>query len=189
MIIRKLGPAYALAAGVLAVGLAVVPAQAGTNGSATPPSTTAAPPTATTPPAPVAKNLAAAPVLPMTLWDNGLTSAGAPWSALVRTRGLSDGYVVDNMFAPGASTGWHSHAGPSVIFVVQGTVTNYDSSAPGCKAKSYPTGTSFTDAGGSDVHMLRNEGPVAAETIAVQFIPSGQPRKTPAAEPANCHVS
>lgn len=190
MINRKLGPAYALAVGVLAVGLAVAPAQAGTGGSTTAPATpTTAPTTTTAPPAPSSKNLAQAPVLPMTLWDRGQTSAGAPWNALLRTRGLSDGYVVDNVFVPGASTGWHSHPGPSVIFVVQGTVTNYDSSAPGCRGTSYPSGTSFTDAGGTDVHMLRNEGAVAAETIAVQFIPSGQPRKTAAAEPANCHVS
>ncbi len=36
--------------------------------------------------------------------------------------------------------------------------------------------------------MLRNDGAVPAETIAVQFIPSGQPRKTPEPEPANCKV-
>jgi hypothetical protein len=34
----------------------------------------------------------------------------------------------------------------------------------------------------------RNDGTVRAETIAVQFIPSSPPRKTPKPEPANCNV-
>ena len=73
--------------------------------------------------------------------------------------------------------------------MVTGTVTNYDSSDPSCAPKTYSQGAVFTDAGGTDVHMLRNEGAAPAETIAVQFIPQGQPRKTTEPEPANCHVS
>ena len=95
----------------------------------------------------------------------------------LETRGLTDGYVVDNKFLPGQSTGWHSHPGPSLIFVVSGSVTNYDSDAPGCAGVTYTAGTSFIDAGGTNVHMLRDDGTVPAETIAVQFIPSGQPRR------------
>jgi hypothetical protein len=37
--------------------------------------------------------------------------------------------------------------------------------------------------------MLRNESGAPAETIAVQFLPTGAARKTPAPEPPNCHVS
>jgi hypothetical protein len=37
--------------------------------------------------------------------------------------------------------------------------------------------------------MLRNNGTTTAETIAVQLLPSGQPRSVPKDEPANCHVS
>ena len=36
--------------------------------------------------------------------------------------------------------------------------------------------------------MLLNAGSVDAETIAVQLIPSGQPRRIDKPEPANCHV-
>ena len=56
------------------------------------------------------------------------------WKTKIRTHGLSDVYVVDNKLAPVdpntgavANTGWHSHPGPSLIFVVGGTVTNYTS--------------------------------------------------------------
>jgi hypothetical protein len=46
---------------------------------------------------------------------------------------------------------------------------------------------SFVDAGGDHVHIIRNEGAVQAQTIAVQIIPTGQPRRIDAADPGNCH--
>jgi len=73
--------------------------------------------------------------------------------------------------------------------VVSGTITDYDSSNPGCAPVDYAKGSTFVDVGGTDVHMLRNEGTEAAETIAVQLIPQGQARKTAQPEPNNCHVS
>jgi quercetin dioxygenase-like cupin family protein len=141
--------------------------------------------TTTTP----AKTLAKSVVQPMLVFGHGRTLAGGPWAALLSTYGVSDGYIVDNLFKPGEHTDWHSHPGPSLIFVTAGTITNYDSDAPHCQGKDYSTGTSFIDAGGTDVHMLQNNGTTDAETIAVQLIPSGQPRKVGnLEEPANCHV-
>jgi quercetin dioxygenase-like cupin family protein len=110
------------------------------------------------------------------------------WQLRLRTHGLSDGYVVDNTFAPGASTDWHSHPGPSLIFVVSGSVTNYSSDQPGCAGHTYNAGDSFVDEGGEHVHMLRNESNATAETIAVQVLPHGAPRKTSADQPATCHI-
>jgi hypothetical protein len=114
------------------------------------------------------------------------TADGKRWRAELETRGLTDGYVVDNQFLPGQSTGWHSHPGPSLIFVVSGSVTNYDSHALRCAGVTYPAGTSFIDAGGTDVHMLRNDGTVPAETIAVQFIPNGLARRVDQPVPHGC---
>jgi quercetin dioxygenase-like cupin family protein len=125
---------------------------------------------------------------PINLKAHGVTLAGRPWRFDLRTHAPTDGYVVDNVFAPGQTTGWHSHPGPSLIFVKSGSVTNYDSSAPHCKGRTYPAGSSFIDQGGSDVHMLRNNGSEPAETIAVQFIPSGQLRRVDQPEPATCNV-
>ncbi len=109
-----------------------------------------------------------------------------PWSALLKTHGRSDVYVVDNKFSPGATSGWHSHPGPSLILVVSGTVTNYTGDDPACSPQTYSAGTGFVDPGGNDVHMLRNETTDPAETIAVQLLPTGAPRKTDATAPANC---
>jgi hypothetical protein len=50
----------------------------------------------------------------------------------------------------------------------------------------YATGTGFVDPGGSDVHMLKNNGDVPAETIAVQLLPHGAPRRIDADVPPNC---
>jgi quercetin dioxygenase-like cupin family protein len=109
------------------------------------------------------------------------------WRARIKTHGLSDFYVVDNKIAPGGTTGWHSHPGPSLIFVVAGTVTNYMGDDPTCTGESYSAGSGFTDPGGNDVHMLRNEGTVTAETIAVQFLPTGADRRIDKPDPGNCH--
>jgi quercetin dioxygenase-like cupin family protein len=119
------------------------------------------------------------------------TTPGSPrptgiWLALVKTLGLSDVYVIDNKIPPGGTTGWHSHPGPSLIFVVAGTVTNYASDEPGCAPRVYGAGSSFVDNGGSDVHMLRNESTASAETVAVQFVPSTAGRRSDAAAPSNC---
>ena len=109
------------------------------------------------------------------------------WNAQLKTHGQSDGYVVDNKFAPGGTSGWHSHPGPSLIYVVAGTVTNYTSDDPSCTPQVYTAGDGFVDPGSGDVHLLRNETSAPAETIAVQLLPTGAPRRidiTPA--PGNC---
>jgi quercetin dioxygenase-like cupin family protein len=100
------------------------------------------------------------------------------WLSLQETKGLSDVYVQSNVWAPGGSTGWHSHPGHSLIIVTAGTVTDYEGHDPGCKPHVYKAGMGFVDPGGDHVHILRNEGAVEAQTIAVQLIP---------ADRGNCH--
>jgi quercetin dioxygenase-like cupin family protein len=109
------------------------------------------------------------------------------WSALLQTHGITDLYVVDNVIAPGGTTGWHTHAGPSVIIVKSGTVTNYRAEARRCAGVDYPAGSAFVDSGGNDVHELKNNTDQPVETVAIQFIPHGQPRKTDLPEvPPGC---
>ncbi len=110
------------------------------------------------------------------------------WTAKIKTRGSSDAYVVDNKFAAnGGTSGWHSHPGPSIVFVVAGTITNYTSDDPSCGPHVYTAGQSFVDPGGDDAHMLRNEDPtVVAETIAVQLIPEAATRRIDEPAPAGC---
>jgi quercetin dioxygenase-like cupin family protein len=117
------------------------------------------------------------------------TIPGNRWRLRLQTHGLSDAYVVDNMFAPGATTGWHSHPGPSLVFVRRGPITNYSSDQPGCAGQTYQAGESFVDEGGDHVHMLRNPSTTeTVETIAVQILPQGAARKTDAAAPKACQI-
>ena len=110
------------------------------------------------------------------------------WGALMAAYGETDVYVVDNKIEPGGTTGWHSHPGPSLILVVNGQVTNYTSKDRNCAGHTYAKGQGFIDGGGDDEHTLRNNGTTEAETIAVQLIPHGAPRKIDEPNPTNCPV-
>jgi quercetin dioxygenase-like cupin family protein len=114
------------------------------------------------------------------------TNPANTWSALLKTRGASDADVVDNKFAAGSDTGWHSHPGPSLVFVIIGTVTNYTRDDPTCSPHVYTAGSNFVDAGGADSHLLRNEGNAPAETLAVQLLPTGSTRRVDEPVPASC---
>jgi quercetin dioxygenase-like cupin family protein len=145
-------------------------------------------PVQATPSTATSKVLVQAPIRPTRVFTVNKTVSGQPWAALLATYGTTDGYVVENDFQPGQTTGWHSHPGPSEIFVVTGSITNYASDQWQCKGVTYAAGTAFLEAGGTDVHELVNAGTAPAETIAVQFIPHGQPRRIDKPEPSNCHV-
>jgi hypothetical protein len=119
------------------------------------------------------------------------------WLSLQKTKGSSDLYVQSNAWAPvtaggpGGSTGWHTHPGHSLIIVTAGSVTEYDGDDPQCKPHIYTAtpglSVGFVDPGGNHVHLIRNEGSVPAQAIAVQLIPAGATRRidvVPA--PASC---
>jgi uncharacterized cupin superfamily protein len=100
-----------------------------------------------------------------------------PWLSFQKTKGPSDLYVQSNIWAPGGTTGWHTHPGHSLIIVTAGTVTAYEGDDPSCTRHDYTPGMGFVDPGGDHVHVLRNEGMVEARTVAVQLIPAGAERR------------
>jgi uncharacterized cupin superfamily protein len=108
------------------------------------------------------------------------------WQAKLKTQGLSDLYVQSNVWAPGGTSGWHTHPGHSLITVTAGTVTAYEGDDPSCTPHVYTPGMGFVDHGGDHVHVLRNEGEVEARTITVQLIPAAATRRIDAPDPGNC---
>jgi hypothetical protein len=117
------------------------------------------------------------------------------WKAELKTKGDSDLYVQQNTWDPSLcggcipGTGWHTHPGPSLVIVTQGTVTAYEGDDPNCTPHVYSAnGTNaFVDIGGGDVHMIRDESGAVAKTVVVQLIPEGATRRidvVPA--PGNC---
>jgi predicted metal-dependent enzyme (double-stranded beta helix superfamily) len=109
-----------------------------------------------------------------------------PWLSLQKTKGSSDLYVQSNVWQPGGTTGWHTHPGHSLIVVTAGAVTAYDGDDVDCKPHVYTQGMGFVDPGGGHVHVIRNEGPVVAQTIAVQLIPAAASRRIDAEDPGHC---
>jgi quercetin dioxygenase-like cupin family protein len=93
----------------------------------------------------------------------------------IKTKGLSDVYVVQNRIAPGGHTGWHSHPGPSIISVVSGTATEYRSDDP--VGVVHAASTAFVDEGGDHAHIIVNEGATDLVLVAFQVLPMGAPRR------------
>lgn len=107
-----------------------------------------------------------------------------PWMAQLRTKGDSTVQVVENRVAAGGTFGWHSHPGPSVIVVKQGTITFYRADDPTCTGTSYSAGQALVDPG-NDVHVGRNEGSTEVIVLVTRFLPSGaSPRIDQPANPA-----
>jgi hypothetical protein len=129
--------------------------------------------------------------------DSHMISLPSRWLEIIKTKGLSDLYVQQNTWDPSPSTGcgctpttgWHTHSGPSLIIVTQGSVTAYDGDDPTCKPHVYTANTpnsTFVDPGGGHVHIIRDESGAVAQTIAVQLIPAGATRRQDAPDPKNC---
>jgi hypothetical protein len=104
----------------------------------------------------------------------GAGGAGGDHQVKIKTKGISDVYVVRNIIQPGGHTGWHSHPGPSIISVVSGVATAYEGDDP--VGVQIPAGTAFVDSG-DHAHIIRNEGAANLELIAFQILPEGAPRR------------
>jgi quercetin dioxygenase-like cupin family protein len=108
------------------------------------------------------------------------------WDVKLMTKDTSDIYVTRNSIAVGGQSGWHSHPGPSLITVTTGTIRVYESTDPACSPTTYHAGQGFVDYG-DHAHLLRNESGAAAETVAVQFLPTGATRRIDEPKPTNCN--
>jgi hypothetical protein len=76
-------------------------------------------------------------------------------------------------YAPGGSTGWHTHPGPVFITVLQGTVTFYEYDDPTCTPTVVSAGQGYVDTGRG--HYGRNETGAPAKDVTVIFAPVGLP--------------
>lgn len=81
---------------------------------------------------------------------------------------------------PGGSTGWHGHAGPSLVIVKSGTLTMKEPHRGRCEAETFGPGEAFVHPAG--VHAFVNTGPDAVEFYIAYFLPeaaSPAPRDEP----------
>ena len=134
----------------------------------------------------VATTLALGRLSEFNVFNQVVPQGTPPWLSLQLTKGSSDLYVQNNVWQPGASTGWHSHPGHSLIIVTAGTLTDYEGSDPTCKPTAYKRGMAFVYPGSDHVHNIRNETGAVATTIAVQLIPADAQRRIDVPQPTNC---
>jgi quercetin dioxygenase-like cupin family protein len=127
--------------------------------------------------------------VPTAFFPSGLLNLmcidGRTWHLITRVKGDSDLYVTKHTFDPGGQTGWHSHPGPSLITVIEGTLTVYHDD---CTFETFSAGESFTDLGCGDIHDVRNEGATGAIDVAVQIVPHGAPRRIDVNDPGCANV-
>ncbi|HTF56429.1 MAG TPA: cupin domain-containing protein [Planctomycetota bacterium] len=119
---------------------------------------------------------------PTQLGEIHLNSESDTNDVKIKTKGVSDLWVVQNRIVPGGHTGWHSHPGPSIVSVVSGQATQYRSDDPFTPIV-YSAGTAFVDEGGDHAHIVVNEGSVDLVLVAVQILPAGAPRRIDVAAP------
>ena len=94
---------------------------------------------------------------------------GKSLDLLVESRRPVDIVVRMHDYAPGSSTGWHTHPGPVFITVLEGSVTFYEYDDAGCKPKVVKKGEGYVDSGRG--HIGRNETGAPARDVTVFFAP------------------
>ena len=108
------------------------------------------------------------------------------WKLDLRTKGDSDVIVTESRLTPGASFGWHSHPGPSLVVVKSGTLSFYRADDPTCTPEIHPAGDVLIDPG-NIVHVGRNEGSVDLVVITTRLIPDGATARIDEAASAYCN--
>lgn len=108
---------------------------------------------------------------------------------VVQVNDAADTIVQQVTVQPGGFTGWHSHPGPAIVVVAQGTFTYYDGDDPTCTGFPYGPGETFVDLGQGHVHSARNEGTEVVQvyvtyfdvpaTVLSPFIPADNPGVCP----------
>lgn len=109
----------------------------------------------------------------------------ASWKLKLSTTAVSDVHVLEHTLAPGATFGWHSHPGPSLVFVKAGTLSRYSGADPTCTAQLQPAGSTFVEDAGT-VHVARNEGAVDVVLVQTSLVPAGAARRIDQPAPGNC---
>jgi len=89
--------------------------------------------------------------------------------------------------APGGNSGWHTHPGPVIVLVAQGSVVNYHADDPTCTGQKFDAGEGFVETPG-DVHIVRNEDVNTPAVLVVTFldVPVGGAFRLDAPRPGNC---
>jgi hypothetical protein len=106
-------------------------------------------------------------------------------TSVVNVRDASDVIVVRITMEEGGSVGWHTHPGPAIATVVEGTLGVIN--AFDCVERHYPAGHAFIDPGQGNVHVGFNAAASGRTVLYATFlgIPPGVGPTIPA-DPVSC---
>jgi quercetin dioxygenase-like cupin family protein len=99
------------------------------------------------------------------------TDPHSPVDFDAKAKAPMDIVVRQHVYAPGSSTGWHTHPGPVFITVVEGEVTFYERDDPTCTPEVVKAGQGYVDTGRG--HIGRNESGQPAKDVTVIVAPVG----------------
>jgi quercetin dioxygenase-like cupin family protein len=102
--------------------------------------------------------------------------------------GAGEVVVQEITIGPGGTTGWHSHPGPVVVVVKEGTLTYIRAVGDECVSTPYSAGTAFVDPGQGHAHTAFNLGAGNLVLYATYFdVPvGGMPRIDVPVIPSAC---
>ena len=93
-------------------------------------------------------------------------------------------FLQHSVFAPGQSTGWHTHPGPAIVMVVSGSQTLEEPQGSSCRTITANAGEGFVTTTGVHEAITGAEG---ADTWALYVLPPDATAvRTPAPTPNAC---
>jgi quercetin dioxygenase-like cupin family protein len=130
--------------------------------------------------------------LPTTAAGTGVTGTIVDRATFASAAAITGGderdvVVQSATFAPGGHSGWHSHPGATVIYVVSGTFSFYPATT--CQRQDFAAGQGVVEQGGG-IQLARNESTTEPLVLFVVYfdVPTATPGafRIDQAEPAGC---
>lgn len=115
-----------------------------------------------------------------------LAKATLPTATQIQAPADAEVQVFKLTIHPGGTGGWHSHSGPVIVNVTQGTATFYEAHGRSCTKRTIDKGKAFVEQPGV-IHTTRNEGKRDLVIHGVSIRPKGSQPGTWQLRPADCH--
>ncbi|HKE04639.1 MAG TPA: cupin domain-containing protein, partial [Blastocatellia bacterium] len=116
----------------------------------------------------------------------GEAADGSFWHLQLKTEGAPSDFVVQDVaLTPGGYSGWHSHPGPVLITVKEGTASWYDAD---CVLHTYTAGMAFIEDAGVN-HFVRNDSATEnLRLINTYIVPTGVSTRVEESAPPQCNL-
>lgn len=117
-----------------------------------------------------------------------LAQGSVPRSFPIQTVKGTDTVVAQNVFPPGASSGWHSHPGIAVVVVASGQITLYREPVGGgpCGVHTYKAGQSFLEYPRQEQNGVNGGSTSTTAFVTFFHVPNGGSARIERPDPGDC---